>query len=108
MPQEHTIRTSREEKLQKGTLLGKRGAGETRGHETILRKHTLPLSFLVEPVSVLGVNSHSLADDQVVPDQLADGETAVGHRNVAGLVGVQPHAALAAFQDRRRKALLES
>ena len=54
------------------------------------------------------VHRHRFADDQPVRDQFTDGLTAIGVRDLAGFVRIQPNLALAAANDRGREALLRA
>ena len=88
-----------------------------------LRRHsgvlgTLPLTVatvstdspgLVEGSSTgTRVHSNGLADDEAIGDELADGLTGVGVRDLVDFVGVEPDLALAAADDRRGQALLST
>jgi hypothetical protein len=53
-----------------------------------------------------GVHGDGLADDEAIADQLADGLTRVGVRDLVHLVRVEPDLALAAADYGRREALL--
>jgi hypothetical protein len=55
-----------------------------------------------------GVHGDGLADDEAIADELADGLTGVGVRDLADLVGVEPDLALAAPNDGCGEALLSA
>mmetsp|Transcript_10882 Transcript_10882/g.29085 ORF Transcript_10882/g.29085 Transcript_10882/m.29085 type:complete len:233 (+) Transcript_10882:38-736(+) len=67
----------------------------------------LALGLEVLPDARAGMHLDSLADDEAVLDQLADVETRVGHRDLVGLIRVEPDAAPPALLDLGREALLQ-
>ena len=68
---------------------------------------TLALGFIAFPHSVSGVNYGRLLHNETILLQPGNVAAGVGQRNFIDFVGVQPDFALAAFEDRSGKALLE-
>ena len=54
------------------------------------------------------MHGDGLADDEAIADELADGLTGVGVRDLVHLVGIEPDLVLAAADDRRGQALLSA
>ena len=66
----------------------------------------LPSGQGVFPATSPGMDSHRLADDQPIFDQLPDLLTGVGIGDFIGLIGIQPDLLFPAAEDTRGKPLL--
>lgn len=74
---------------------------------TVTRVSTSTLSLLVGTSTSSGVTSLGLADNKTLRDQLADGLTRVGRRNVGGLIGIEPDLSLTNVKNAGGKSLLK-